>query len=306
MPLNGPARPKSAPACGRRGTTPTLPRCRAAPAAAPSAPTPACRSAAWPTACSTRWPRPMPGHPLLPGRPCGRRQLPLRLPARPGHPRERETAEELNHKLVARALSLGGTCTGEHGVGLHKMDFLVTEAGAGAVDMMRTIKRALDPKNIMNPGKIHFAKGQTPYFDLSAIRVPYKADSSEIERRKRDALGRRATAAGFGRDRTKTYLLGGADPGNVVSVAQTYNQYKGVAHTAAMPEGLAEFFIKAASPQGGIVVDPFAGGGTTVVVARRLGRASGGFELHQEFVNEGLRRIAEDDAEDIPGRLALA
>ncbi|HYF44091.1 MAG TPA: FAD-linked oxidase C-terminal domain-containing protein, partial [Ramlibacter sp.] len=43
---------------------------------------------------------------------------------------------------------------GEHGVGLHKMDFLVTEAGAGAVDMMRTIKRALDPKNIMNPGKI--------------------------------------------------------------------------------------------------------------------------------------------------------
>ena len=152
----------------------------------------------------------------------------------------------------------------------------------------------------------HFAKGQTPYFDLSAIRVPYKADSSEIERRKRDALGRRATAAGFGRDRTKTYLLGGADPGNVVSVAQTYNQYKGVAHTAAMPEGLAEFFIKAVSPQGGIVVDPFAGGGTTVVVARRLGRASGGFELHQEFVNEGLRRIAEDDAEDIPGRLALA
>ncbi|MCA0213838.1 MAG: FAD-binding protein [Proteobacteria bacterium] len=72
----------------------------------------------------------------------------------PNDPRERETAEELNHKLVARALALEGTCTGEHGVGLHKMGFLVTEAGAGAVDMMRTIKRALDPKNIMNPGKI--------------------------------------------------------------------------------------------------------------------------------------------------------
>jgi len=40
------------------------------------------------------------------------------------------------------------------GVGLHKMDFLLTEAGDGAVNMMRTIKRALDPKNIMNPGKI--------------------------------------------------------------------------------------------------------------------------------------------------------
>jgi D-lactate dehydrogenase (cytochrome) len=72
----------------------------------------------------------------------------------PGKPEEREIAEKLNHQLVARALSLEGTCTGEHGVGLHKMEFLVTEAGAGAVDMMRTIKRALDPKNIMNPGKI--------------------------------------------------------------------------------------------------------------------------------------------------------
>ena len=67
---------------------------------------------------------------------------------------ERETAERLNHALVSRALKLEGTCTGEHGVGLHKMDFLVTETGAGAVDMMRSIKRALDPKNIMNPGKI--------------------------------------------------------------------------------------------------------------------------------------------------------
>jgi D-lactate dehydrogenase (cytochrome) len=72
----------------------------------------------------------------------------------PDKPEEREIAERLNHQLVARALSLEGTCTGEHGVGLHKMEFLVTETGAGAVDMMRTIKRALDPKNIMNPGKI--------------------------------------------------------------------------------------------------------------------------------------------------------
>jgi D-lactate dehydrogenase (cytochrome) len=72
----------------------------------------------------------------------------------PNIAQERETAEALNQKLVARALSLGGTCTGEHGVGLHKMGFLVDEAGVGAVEMMRTIKRALDPKNIMNPGKI--------------------------------------------------------------------------------------------------------------------------------------------------------
>ncbi len=72
----------------------------------------------------------------------------------PTRPEEREVAEGLNHKLVSRALALEGTCTGEHGVGLHKMDFLVTETGDGAVAMMRSIKRALDPKNIMNPGKI--------------------------------------------------------------------------------------------------------------------------------------------------------
>ena len=72
----------------------------------------------------------------------------------PTQPEERTVAEALNHTLVSRALVLDGTCTGEHGVGLHKMDFLVTETGDGAVNMMRTIKRALDPKNIMNPGKI--------------------------------------------------------------------------------------------------------------------------------------------------------
>lgn len=151
----------------------------------------------------------------------------------------------------------------------------------------------------------HFARSGKPYFDLQSIRVPYKAAAAEIARRKNDTLGRRSTEAGFGRDRTKTYLLGGADPGNVVSVSQTYNQHRGVAHTAAMPEGLAEFFVKAACPVDGIVIDPFAGGATTVVVARRLGRKAGGFEIHERFVTEGLRRIAEDVASDTPGQLLI-
>jgi D-lactate dehydrogenase (cytochrome) len=69
-------------------------------------------------------------------------------------PAERETAERLNDAVVARAIRLDVTCTGEHGIGLHKQGFLVDEAGAGTVAMMRTIKRSLDPKNIMNPGKI--------------------------------------------------------------------------------------------------------------------------------------------------------
>ena len=72
----------------------------------------------------------------------------------PNDPEERARGEALNHKLVARALSMDGTCTGEHGIGIHKMDFLSEETGAGAVAVMRSIKQALDPKNILNPGKI--------------------------------------------------------------------------------------------------------------------------------------------------------
>ena len=72
----------------------------------------------------------------------------------PTSPSEREDAERLNARLVARALRLEGTCTGEHGIGLHKMDFLLAEAGPGGVALMRDIKRALDPHNILNPGKI--------------------------------------------------------------------------------------------------------------------------------------------------------
>ncbi len=152
----------------------------------------------------------------------------------------------------------------------------------------------------------HFARTAKPYFDLNALRVPYKADAAEIARRRLDTNGRRNTGAGFGRDRTKTYLLGGADPGNVVSVPQTYNQHYGVDHTAAMPEGLAEFFIKAASPINGVVLDPFAGSATTVVVARRLGRKAGGIDIHERFVIEGRRRIAENFALDKRGMLFKA
>ncbi len=72
----------------------------------------------------------------------------------PHIPAERELAEKLNGELVQRAIEAQGTCSGEHGIGLHKMDFLVNEAGAGAIGLMRTLKLALDPKNIMNPGKI--------------------------------------------------------------------------------------------------------------------------------------------------------
>jgi len=72
----------------------------------------------------------------------------------PNDPAERAAAEAINHRLVARALAMDGTCTGEHGVGLHKMEFLADEHGADALELMRAIKHALDPHGILNPGKV--------------------------------------------------------------------------------------------------------------------------------------------------------
>jgi D-lactate dehydrogenase (cytochrome) len=72
----------------------------------------------------------------------------------PNDPTEFATIERLGVQMVERALRLEGTCTGEHGIGLHKMQYLVEEAGDGTVALMRQIKRALDPKNILNPGKM--------------------------------------------------------------------------------------------------------------------------------------------------------
>jgi len=70
----------------------------------------------------------------------------------PDDPVDRERADALTKRVSLRAIAMGGTCTGEHGIGSHKLDALVAEHGE-AVDVMRTIKRALDPFNIMNPGK---------------------------------------------------------------------------------------------------------------------------------------------------------
>ncbi|MDE2229525.1 MAG: FAD-binding protein [Alphaproteobacteria bacterium] len=71
----------------------------------------------------------------------------------PANPAEFDEAKRLNARMVERALAMDGTCTGEHGIGLGKTEFLIAEHGE-AVAVMRAVKRALDPDNIMNPGKI--------------------------------------------------------------------------------------------------------------------------------------------------------
>jgi D-lactate dehydrogenase (cytochrome) len=71
----------------------------------------------------------------------------------PNRPEEIAEASRLNDRMVTRALEMDGTCTGEHGIGYGKSDFLYAEHGE-AVEVMASIKRAIDPDNLMNPGKI--------------------------------------------------------------------------------------------------------------------------------------------------------
>lgn len=72
----------------------------------------------------------------------------------PEDPEELARVAAANHRLVERALSFGGTCSGEHGVGMGKLKYLEREHGEDALELMRTIKRAVDPGNLMNPGKL--------------------------------------------------------------------------------------------------------------------------------------------------------
>jgi len=72
----------------------------------------------------------------------------------PNDPEDIAEAKRIDSRLIKRAIAMEGTCTGEHGVGVGKRQYLVLEKGPEAVALMRTIKRAIDPENIMNPGKI--------------------------------------------------------------------------------------------------------------------------------------------------------
>ena len=131
---------------GRSACGPAPRRCR---------PTSACRSRAWPTA--SRRPRPtspragliapIVGH-------VGDGNFHVGVLADPDDPEEVARVEAFLERLVRRALAMDGTCTGEHGVGQNKMKYLLEEHPAATLDLMRPIKRAIDPKNIMNPGKM--------------------------------------------------------------------------------------------------------------------------------------------------------
>ena len=72
----------------------------------------------------------------------------------PKNPNELDEIRKITHEMTSAIIAMGGTCTGEHGIGAGKIDSLLEEAGSASVDVMRLIKKALDPNGILNPGKI--------------------------------------------------------------------------------------------------------------------------------------------------------
>jgi D-lactate dehydrogenase (cytochrome) len=76
------------------------------------------------------------------------------VPVDPSNSKDMEEINKMNDRLVRRAIAMGGTASGEHGIGYGKAKWLELEHGENAVKLMRTLKSAIDPNNIMNPGKL--------------------------------------------------------------------------------------------------------------------------------------------------------
>jgi len=79
---------------------------------------------------------------------------------------ETDKVKQVVHRMVKRAIALDGTCTGEHGVGVGKKEYLAEELGEGTVELMKTVKRAIDPLGLFNPGKVRTSLDDSQKFEF--------------------------------------------------------------------------------------------------------------------------------------------
>jgi site-specific DNA-methyltransferase (adenine-specific) len=129
-----------------------------------------------------------------------------------------------------------------------------------------------------------FSKSHDYYFDMDSIRVPYAPSS--IQRSKY------VENSPYVKDKNKKRSINpkGTIPKNVLEFQQASN-VKGISHTAVGSLDMAEFFIKAGTKKGDIVLDPFMGSGTTGVASHILERYFVGFEIHNNYREESFKRI---------------
>ncbi|MCL4339695.1 MAG: site-specific DNA-methyltransferase [Thaumarchaeota archaeon] len=136
-----------------------------------------------------------------------------------------------------------------------------------------------------------FAKGQKYYFNLDAVRVPAKTGNGSefgwVGINSKRMGGNAQMIKQVSKHIPKNNLLG-KNPGDVLELStQPFNG----AHFATFPSKLPEFCIKAGCPVGGLVLDPFAGSGTTLMVAKRLGRSAIGIEISKEYMKLIKERV---------------
>jgi len=155
----------------------------------------------------------------------------------------------------------------------------------------------------------HFTKKPSKYyFNLDAVRVPLKAETIARVQRGVESWKLDGTAKGMTIESKKKWqeeviravesgedTLLGANPGDVVQI--NVRPFKD-AHFAVYPEELPELLIKAACPENGVVLDPFAGAGTTLVVAEKMGRRWIGIEISQDYC-EIIKRRFENEVGDL-------
>ena len=135
-----------------------------------------------------------------------------------------------------------------------------------------------------------FVKRKQYYFKLNAIRVPHKYPESLGDRPENGKTGKKRTGAPQGS--RKGHPLG-KNPGDFLEInTKPYKE----AHFATFPPALPEFCIKASCPPHGMVLDPFAGSGTTMMVAKQMGRSSIGIEINPDYVPLIKKRLGNDPA----------
>jgi len=155
---------------------------------------------------------------------------------------------------------------------------------SGGTSMPSAVK---DRLNTNSESLFFFVKNSKYYFNLDSVRIPHK--ESTIKRSRYAWVGHRNLNGNYSSHKNLlSYSKKGKNPGDCIIFPLEPSREK---HYAMFPSTLPEFCIKAGCPKNGLVLDPFAGSGTTLIVSKKLGRKFIGFDLNKEYIKIATRRL---------------